>query len=321
MKLLKKILSNLLTIITIFLWCGTTAFAYIPSPLAPYGSHKKGINQDRYFDYLKHKIQEIANSKDPNYQKNEIEYLFKKYTTYNHPMPSVEPQFILDLCKIISKISNDEIKLLIFTRVLFPLMHKQLIYDLDKANFWSNREHDEFDRINEYDAPTFKRRIYCDFFRVLKSKRGVCRNFTSVIKVILDRIGIQNLLIFSETHIFNAYLLNKESEWRICDLTWGQNGEADYLFPPEERHSYCATAYYKPKGYLDCFFKCTEDITVVFVDPKDYFKLYDQVIYRPDSFLKIKFNPTQKKRKTTIISHGNTISKSISGEDIKLLLS
>lgn len=121
-------------------------------------------------------------------------------------MPSVEPQFILDLCQIISTIQNDEIKLLIFTKILFPLLHKQLIYDEDKANFWTKKEHDEFDRINEYEPPTFKRRIYCDFFRVLKSKRGVCRNFTSVIKVIMDRIGIKNL-IFNQEDIWTSFLI------------------------------------------------------------------------------------------------------------------
>lgn len=115
-------------------------------------------------------------------------------------------------------------------------MNKQLIFDKDKANFWTKKEHDEFDRITEHEDITFERKIYCNFFRVLKSKRGVCRNFTSVVKVILDRIGIQNLIVFSDTHIFNAYLLNKESEWRVCDLTWGQNGETAYLFPPEERY-------------------------------------------------------------------------------------
>ena len=234
-------------------------------------------------------------------------------------MPSAEPQFILDLCQIISTIQNDEIKLLIFTKILFPLLHKQLIYDEDKANFWTKKEHDEFDRINKYESPTFKRKIYCDFFRVLKSKRGVCRNFTSVIKVIMDRIGIKNLIVYSQTHIFNAYLLNKESDWRVCDLTWGQNGETAYLFPPAERYFPLSTAYFQPRGYLDCFFNCTEPIKIVAVSPKEYYRLYDQVIEYPNSYLQINFNPIHKRRKTTIILNNST-PKSASSDDINLLL-
>lgn len=57
------------------------------------------------------------------------------------------------------------------------------------------------------------------------------------------------------------------------------------------------------------------------VEPKDYFKLYDQVVYRQDSYLEINFDPAQRKRKTTIIIDGVPTCKSVSNEDIKLLLS
>ena len=317
MSQIKKIL---LTINTILFFFVNTAFAFIPSPLAPVGSHRQGYKSQRCFDYLQNNIQKIADLNDQKDQKKKIEKLSKKYVRYNAPMPSVEPQFILDLCNIITTIQDDEIKGLIFTKILFPLLHKQLIYDKDKADFWSKREHDEFDRINEYSAPTFKRRIYCDFFRVLKSKRGVCRNFTSVIKVIMDRIKIKNLIVHTEDHIFNAYLLNKESEWRVCDLTRGQNGETAYLFPPEERYFPQSTTCFQPEGYLDTSFSSTDPITVVAIEPKYYHRLYSQVIDYPDSYLQINFNPAHKKRETKIILKGDTTPKSASSNDVNLLL-
>lgn len=298
MKKFRKIFINLL-IITLFSCLGGVIFAHPTKPLAG-DYHRQGSTREEYYNRLENEVKEIANSDSPDNQKQRIQEIFVEYVYRGRQMPSVEPEFILELCSIISRISNPEIRLLIFTKILFPLLHMQLIYDETKANFWSHRE------IERGDNYTFSQRIWCDLYRALKSKRGVCRNFTSVVKVILDKIKIQNILVYSGDHIFNAYLFNEDLQWKVCDLTCGITGENIDLFPSSEGAN--------QRSYLDLF----TSIHVIPVGHDDYRRPYKHVVYCPSAYLQVNFDLAQNRRTiVAVINDGPTFRKF--PRDIRLL--
>lgn len=55
---------------------------------------------------------------------------------------------------------------------------------------------------------------------------GICSGYTDVMAIILDRLGLKNFKIASDTHVWNAVYIN--DSWRHLDLTWDDPVSEDH---------------------------------------------------------------------------------------------
>ncbi len=313
MKKSKKIFIATLYAFALLFFFKWTVFAKKPYPLAPWYMHDSGVTELQDYCYLKNKIKKIVNIQNEDIQMQKIQKLSDKYMYDKINMPSVEPQFILDLCNIVAPIQSTSVKVKIVEKIFFQLLYRQLIYDNNKANFWTRKENLKLFKSNQDAVPTFERRIYCDFFRVLTSKRGVCRNYVNVMKVIFDKLNITNFLIYSDKHIFNAYL---DKEIKSCDLTYGDISY--YLMPPDERFAPPSkNQNIAPKAYIDKYYKIKEKVSGVFIPYKSYnTKDYKQAVDSPESYFKFIYNPLKKRRELKIVINNCIKLGKASSQDI-----
>ena len=310
MKIFKKVPEGILFVVALLLcFFQFTVFAGRPAPLAPPALHKKGIDGPQAYEYLKNKLIEIKNIHNENEQTQAVEKLYAMYYNNKIDMPAVEPKFMLKLCRIVRPIRSESVKLLIAGEIFFQLLHRQLIYDKDRANFWITNDSQLF----KGGKQTFEDLLYRDYFRVLYTKRGVCRNYVNVMKVIFDELGIINFLIYSHDHIFNGYICKKI---RICDLTWGNMG--DCLLSPKERFVQLAEKKNSPQiDYLNDYYKMTEYIKAVYIPPEIYNTVsHEQAVYFPTSYFHINYDYYQKRRKLVIVKDGFAQSGEKSSKDI-----
>lgn len=305
---LRKMFTRIFTVLLLFFYCGNTIFSALRDTLVSKDLHKKGVRRESSYKYTKDRFQEIANSTNSSEQMQLIKELAEMYNKNILDLPSAEPDFILDLCDIVRSIPDISIRFSIIKEILNPLIRRQLIYDNDISN--SRWEQDE--KLNL----SYGKQLYRVFYRTLESKTGKCLDFTLVGRVILDRLGIPNAIIFNETHMFNAYLLSKLGEYRIWDVTWGILGSPllndDKAFFPSIQ-----SIVSPPKdSYLDKNFNKTSNIYGVMIPYKLYNEKYSKTLYQPQSYFEINFNDSTKRRELSVTIDGKRVPGDVSSKSL-----
>ena len=305
---LRKMFTRIFTVLLLFFYCGNTIFSALRDTLVSKNLHKEGVKQESSYKYIKDRFQEIANSTNSSEQMQLIKELAEMYNKNILDLPSAEPHFILDLCDIVRPIPDISIRFSIIKEILNPLIRRQLIYDNDISNSWWYAD----EKLNL----SYGKQLYRVFYRTLESKTGKCLDFTLVGRVILDRLGIPNAIIFNETHIFNAYLLSRLGEYRIWDVTWGILGSPlladDKAFFP----SIQSIVSHPKDSYLDKNFNKTSNIYGIMVPYKLYNKNFLNTLYQPQSYFEINFDDSTKRRELSVTIDGKRVPGETSSKSL-----
>ncbi len=121
-------------------------------------------------------------------------------------------------------------------------------YIIDNTKYDTNRANDVH---SDYDSARILGVLYDNY--------AICSGYTDIMAVILDKLGVKNFKVASETHIWNVLYYN--GEWVHLDLTWDDPVSAS------------------GKDILDHSYFLIDDITLEKLDSKIKEHIYDKNVY------------------------------------------